>query len=63
MQGLKSHFIFGREDKEHYVMCSDNLHLVSLLEAVSADGFTLPPVFVSAKSSPLEWWTVPGVGR
>ena len=33
---------------------SDNPELVSLLETVNADGFALPPVFVVAKSSPLE---------
>lgn len=43
-------------------MWSDNLELVSLLEAVSADGYALPPMFVVAKVHPPDWWSVPGVG-
>jgi hypothetical protein len=61
-KGLLSHYIFGREQKEWYVTRSDNLELVSLLEAISADGFAVPPTFVVAKSQPPEWWTVEGVG-
>lgn len=62
-KGLQQHYIFGRNQKDRYVVRSDNLELVSLLEVVSADGYAMPPTFVVTKTSPPEWWTVEGVGR
>ena len=61
-KGLQLHYIFGKDKRDRYVARSDNLELVLLLEVVSADGYAIPPTFVVAKTSPIEWWTVEGVG-
>lgn len=61
-KGLNLHYVFAQGQRERYVSRSDNLELVSLLEAVSADGYALPPMFVVSKTYPSDWWSVPGVG-
>ena len=45
-KGNMSKFIFTRGRKYRYRIHSDNLELVTIIEAIVADGFVLPPVFV-----------------
>ena len=39
-------YIFSKEDRDKYVVQLDSLILVMLLEAISADGVAVPPLFV-----------------
>ncbi|KAF8592321.1 hypothetical protein K439DRAFT_1643828 [Ramaria rubella] len=61
-KGLQGHHIFAIEDQECYISQSDSLELVLLLEAVSADGSSVPLTFVVAKTAPPRWWDVPWIG-
>ena len=45
-KNLPLQYIFSKEDRDKYVVRSDSLILVTLLEAVSADGVAVPPLFV-----------------
>lgn len=59
--GMK--FLFDVEDESHYMLKSDSLELVTVIECISADGEKGPgPSFVVNKNKdPGEWWSVPGV--
>ena len=45
-KNLPLHYTFSKEDCGKYVMQSDSLILVTLLEAVSADGVAVTPLLV-----------------
>ncbi|KIJ52933.1 hypothetical protein M422DRAFT_94762, partial [Sphaerobolus stellatus SS14] len=55
-------YIFAKGDMNHYVMKSDNLQLVTILEAASADGVMVPPGIVLPKGEMPHWGDVEGVG-
>jgi hypothetical protein len=61
-KNLPTQFIFLKIDRERYVICSDSLVLITVIEAVCADGSAVPPVFVMPKGSVGDWFEVPGVG-
>ncbi|KIJ56057.1 hypothetical protein M422DRAFT_239248 [Sphaerobolus stellatus SS14] len=61
-KNLISQYIFAKSDKNHYVTKSESLQLVTILEAVSADGVMVPPGFVLPKGDMPDWRHVSGVG-
>ena len=61
-KNLPTQFIFCKGDQEHYVLRSDSLVLVTLIEAVCADGSAFPPIFILPKGSVGPWWENPSVG-
>ena len=63
-KNLPLQYIFSKEDHDKYVMQSDSLILVMLLEAVSADGVAVPPLFVLPGGKVTEEdLQVPDIGR
>ena len=48
-KNLPLQYIFSSKDRQRYVTWSDSLILVTLLEVVSADGATIPCMFVLPK--------------
>lgn len=64
-KGTNQKHVLSREEKKetrHYVVKSDNLELVTIIEAVCANGTALPPGFVTQPGNAGEWWNIPGVG-
>ena len=63
-KNLPLQYIFSSEDHERYVMQSDSLALVTLLEAMSADGAAIPPLIVLLKGLVnVDDLELPGIGR
>jgi len=54
-QGLQPHFVFDVANKDQYVTWSENLELITLHEAMSADGAAVHPAFVVGKMPPAGW--------
>ncbi|KDQ05531.1 hypothetical protein BOTBODRAFT_168457, partial [Botryobasidium botryosum FD-172 SS1] len=62
-KGSQRKFLFSREQRERYKIKSDDLELVTVIEAVCADGMApIKPGFVLQGGDLGEWWAVPGVG-
>jgi hypothetical protein len=61
-KNLPTQFIFAKGSKTRAVLRPDSLVLVTVLEAVCADGTLVPPVLVLPRGQTGEWWTVEGVG-
>ncbi|KAF8573435.1 hypothetical protein K439DRAFT_1256777, partial [Ramaria rubella] len=49
-------------NSNRYTMRSDSLVLVTLIEAVCADGSPVPPTFILPNSDTGEWWDDTRVG-
>ena len=63
-KNLPLQYIFSSEDCERYATQSDLLVLVTLLEAISADGAAVPPLFVLPKGQvSVNDLGLPGIGR
>ncbi len=60
-RGSQQKFFFSRDDKSKYKLKSDDLQLVTIIEAVCADGSSdIPPGFVFAGTTKFpEWFTEP----
>ena len=61
-KNLPTQFIFGKGSRDCYTMRSDSLVLVTLIEAVCADGSAVPPGFILPKGEMKDWSDIPGVG-
>ncbi|KAF8592797.1 hypothetical protein K439DRAFT_1610243 [Ramaria rubella] len=61
-KNLNRQFIFETGVKQYYVIHSDSLTLVTVIEAVCADGLVVPPILIILGAQTGEWWTVQGVG-
>ncbi|KAF8592788.1 hypothetical protein K439DRAFT_1274546, partial [Ramaria rubella] len=57
-KNLNRQFIFETGVKQCYIICLDLLTLVTVIEAVCADGSMLPPVLIIPGAQTGEWWTV-----
>ena len=63
-KNLPLQYIFSKEDHDKYVMRSDSLLLVMLLEAVLEDRVAIPPLFVLLGGKVTqEGLQVPDIGR
>ena len=63
-KNLPLRYIFSRKDRDKYVVRSDSLVLVMLLEAISVDGVAVPPLFVlPCGHSTFNDLKLPGIGR
>lgn len=63
--GSGQKYVLSREEKKAarpYVVKSDSLELVTVIEAVCADGAALSPGFVTQEGNAGAWWDIPGVG-
>ncbi|KAF8584464.1 hypothetical protein K439DRAFT_1290970, partial [Ramaria rubella] len=61
-KALKTQFIFLRGMKNKIVKHSDMLQIVTILEAMVADGTSVPPVMILPKNAQLsEWWKEAGL--
>ncbi|KAF8589427.1 hypothetical protein K439DRAFT_1280750, partial [Ramaria rubella] len=62
-KNIGTHFIFLCGMKQKMVKCSDSLQLVTVLEAVCADGTAVPTLMVLPDGSkPDQWWTLEDQG-
>lgn len=62
-KGNRKKYLFSREQRNRFRIKSDNLELVTVIEAVSADGVALEPGFVLQKGALGNWFEIEGVGR
>lgn len=63
-KGSRRKFLYSRVQRERLRIKSDNLELVTVIEAVCCDGNAhIQPGFVAQAGDLGEWWTIPGVGR
>ncbi len=63
-KNLPIQYIFSSEDHQRYTLQLDSLVLVMLLEAISADGAAVPPLFVLPKGQVnVDDLGLPGIGR
>ncbi|KIJ35150.1 hypothetical protein M422DRAFT_139398, partial [Sphaerobolus stellatus SS14] len=55
-------YFFDKGDKSRYILKSDSLVLVTVIETACADGTMLPPGFILPSGTPVAWWEWNGVG-
>jgi len=55
--------IFHKDDKNRYILKEDSLLLVTIIEAVSADGIACPPCIIMPPGETGDWISVSGLGR
>ncbi|QRV95941.1 DDE superfamily endonuclease [Ceratobasidium sp. AG-Ba] len=61
--GTRRQFYFGRDQKNYYRVKSDSLELVTIIEAICADGTDpIEPAFIASDGHLGKWWEVKGVG-
>ncbi|KIJ34157.1 hypothetical protein M422DRAFT_118962, partial [Sphaerobolus stellatus SS14] len=49
-------YFFNREDKSRYILKSDSLVLITVIEAVCENGTLVPPGFILPQGSVVNWW-------
>ncbi|KIJ50041.1 hypothetical protein M422DRAFT_160139 [Sphaerobolus stellatus SS14] len=56
-------WVFAKGDESHYVLKSDSLLLVTIIEAVCADGTACPPCIIMPLGQTGDWMAAEGLGE